>query len=321
MEDKSSRYTLTTTPLNLNRRRLLQALLALGFSGSSLAGLSEAARLKKIVKAIPSSGELLPVIGMGTSRTFDALHDDGLMQRLKSVIEMFLNNEGTLIDSSPMYDSSEEVLGLLLKQLPHTDKIFSATKVWTDGKDSGIQQMQESRKLWGVKHFDLMQIHNLRDWRSHYPTLESMKESGAIRYIGITTSHGRYHEELETLLKTKHFDFLQLSYNIANRDVERRLLPIAADRGIAVLVNRPYQRGNLFYQVKNKALPEWVSDINVSSWGQYFLKFIVSHPAVTCAIPATTKAKHMIDNMAAQYGKLPDEKMRLEMINYLKRIV
>ena len=304
--------------MNISRRTLLKALLALGLSGPTLSNLLHAATQNKILKKIPSSGQLIPVIGLGSSRTFDAADDEKLMQQLKLVLQTFFDQGGTLIDSSPMYGSAEEVIGKLLKQVNGSDNLFSATKVWTYGKQSGIQQMEESRKLWGIKHFDLMQIHNLRDWEIHYETLTKMKNEGKIRYIGVTTSHGRFHDELEVLLETMPFDFVQFSYNIANREVENRLLPIALDQGIAVIINRPYQKGDLFRQVKGKTLPDWANEIDVSSWGQYFLKFIVSHPGVSCAIPATTKVKHMLDNMAAQFGRLPDEKMRKEMIRYFK---
>ena len=304
-------------PENIKRRRLIQALLAMGFSGSALNGLAQVLEKEKILKAIPDTGEQLPAIGLGTSRTFDAIYDKELMQELLPVLQAFFDQGGTLIDSSPMYGSAEEVTGILLKKVKGGDRVFSATKVWTDGKQNGIDQMERSRQLWGIKRFDLMQIHNLRDWNVHLRTLQDMKAAGQIRYIGVTTSHGRFHSELEDLLTTQPFDFVQLSYNIDNREVEQRLLPIARDKGIAVIANRPFQRGDLFSQVKGKPLPDWASDIDVTSWAQYFLKFIISHPAVTCAIPATKRVKYMVDNMGAQYGRLPDERMRAEMVRYL----
>lgn len=306
--------------IKISRRTLLKALLALGISGPGLTSLLHAAGQRKIFKKIPSSGEIIPVIGVGTSRTFDALDDKEMLRQLKKVLQVFFNNDGILVDSSPMYGSAQAVIGKLLKEMNGNKNLFSATKVWTDGQQEGIQQMEASRKLWGVKHFDLMQIHNLRDWQVHYETLKEMKAEGKIRYIGVTTSHGRFHEELEVLLETLPFDFVQLSYNIKNRDVEERLLPFALDKGIAVLVNRPYQRGELFSEVKGKPLPRWADEFDVASWGQYFLKFIISHPAVTCAIPATSKVKHMLDNMAAQTGRLPNTKMRKKMIRYFESL-
>ena len=230
----------------ISRRTLLKALLALGISGPGLSSLLYAATQNTITKNIPSSGEKIPVIGLGTSRTFDALDDEELLLHLKKVMHIFFDKNGMLVDSSPMYGSAQAVIGKLIKNISNDQNLFSATKVWTDGEKAGIEQMEKSRQLWGVKRFDLMQIHNLRDWEVHYKTLTKMKAEGKIRYIGVTTSHGRFHQELEVLLDTLKFDFVQLSYNINNRDVEQRLLPIAADKGIAVIVNRPYQRGDLF---------------------------------------------------------------------------
>jgi len=315
---------ISNSQMNISRRTLLKALLALGVSGSVLTkpfiNNLHAATQNKILKKIPSSGEMIPAIGFGTSRTFDALGNDELLLQLKVVLQSFFNEEGVFIDSSPMYGTAQAVIGKLLNQIKGTDNLFSATKVWTYGEQEGIAQMEASRKLWGVKRFDLMQIHNLRDWEVHYETLKKMKEEGRIRYIGVTTSHGRFHDELEVLLETLPFDFVQLSYNIANRDVEQRLLPIALDNGIAVIANRPYQRGALFRPVRGKALPKWAKDIDVTSWGQFFLKFIISHPAITCAIPATSKLKHLLDNMAAQVGQLPDGEMRKKMIQHFQSL-
>lgn len=269
-----------------------------------------------IRKNIPTTGEPVPVIGMGTSRTFDALGDSGMMDRLGGVLETFFTLGGTLIDSSPMYGSAEKVIGILLNGVKRPDALFAASKVWTDGEESGKQQIEHSRRLWGINHFDLMQIHNLRDWRIQLETLKQMKSRGGIRYLGITTSHGRSHAELVSILKQHPFDFVQLSYNIENREVERVLLPLALEKGIAVIVNRPFARGGLFGKTRNRPLPEWAREIGCSSWGQFFLKYAVSHPAVTCAIPATSKVHHMIDNMGAGYGVLPDNAMRARMEAY-----
>jgi len=275
-----------------------------------------AAGATPISKAIPSTGERLPVIGMGTSRTFDAAHDPALLADLGAVLRAFFDHGGSLIDSSPMYGTSEQVIGQLYNDIGRPPALFAATKVWTDGRESGISQMERSRQLWGIGRFDLMQIHNLRDWRVHYETLEAMQAEGRIRYIGITTSHGRDHEELQSLLQRYRFDFVQFSYNIGNRDVERVLLPLAAERGIAVIVNRPFARGGLFTKTRGQALPDWAADFDCTSWGQFFLKYAVSHPAVTCAIPATSKVRHMIDNMGAGVGRLPDMATRQRMQAY-----
>jgi len=269
---------------------------------------------------IPSSGERIPVIGMGTSRTFDAGDDPATLAQLGQVLQVFFDNGGAVIDSSPMYGSSETVVGNLLKTIPNKDTLFAATKVWTNGRQSGIEQMQESMQRMGVAVMDLMQIHNLRDWKIHLPTLRQWKQEGKIRYIGITTSHGRYHSELMQIMRTEELDFVQFTYNIGDREVEASLLPLAADRGIATLINRPYQRGALFRSVKGQALPEWAREFECQSWGQFFLKFVASHPAVTCVIPATSKVNHMADNMAANYGRLPSASMRKRMLEYFERL-
>ena len=270
-----------------------------------------------IRKPIPASGELVPAIGMGTSRTFDAGTSEDDLAALAEVLRAFFENGGSLIDSSPMYGSAEQVIGNLLDRVGFRDQLFAATKVWTDGRQAGVRQMEDSLHKWGLSRFDLMQIHNLRDWQVHLATLQEWKEQGKIRYIGITTSHGRDHLELAGILRSEDLDFVQFSYNIENRDAERELLPLAAERGLAVLVNRPYQRGGLFRKVKGQPLPDWAAEFDCTSWGQFFLKFIVSHPAVTCVIPATTKVHHMQDNMAAGFGRLPDAAMRQRMVESL----
>ncbi len=267
-------------------------------------------------KKIPSSGEGIPVIGLGTSRTFAAPPGPG-RAALLPVLQAFFARGGTLVDSSPMYDEAEEVLGELLRKV-RPARLFAATKVWTDGAKAGVAQMERSRALWGVPRFDLMQIHNLRDWEVHLPTLKEWKAQGRIRYLGITTSHGRMHDELERALTRERFDFVQLTYNLEDREAEARLLPLAAERGVAVLVNRPFQLGGLFDRVRGRALPPWAAELGIASWAQYFLKFAVSHPAVTCAIPATSKVKHLEDNMAAARGRLPDAGERARMLRYVE---
>lgn len=273
-----------------------------------------------IKKAIPSSGEMLPIIGMGTSRTFDIGDDAEQRARLQAVLQAFFDQGGSLIDSSPMYGNAEQVTGDLLKKVTGKQALFAATKVWTWGKQAGIEQMLRSMQRMGVKRFDLMQIHNLRDWQVQLETLKEWKAAGKIRYIGITTSHGRAHDDLEMILESEPFDFVQFSYNIANRVVEQRLLPLAAERGMATLINRPFKRGDLFKTVRGKPLPAWAADFDCQSWGQYFLKFAASHPAATCVIPATSKLHHMLDNMGAGFGRLPDAAMRRKMIAYYEQL-
>lgn len=307
---------------NISRRQFLGQ--GIGLAGVLAAGIILPARAfatsTQIRKVIPKTGEMLPVIGMGTSRTFDAIDDTELLLRLLQVTQTFFDMGGGMIDSSPMYGSSQRVIGQLLPKVKGNKNLFSATKVWIDGKDEGIEQMEESRKQWGIEHFDLMQIHNLVDWETQLETLKQMKAEEKIRYIGITTSHGRFHSELSDILKNHDFDFVQLTYNIGNRDVESPLLSIAQDKGIAVIANRPFQRGDLFRKVKGKALPAWTQEFDCNTWGQYFLKYVVSHPAITCAIPATSKVKHMKDNMQAGIGQLPSVKQRTKMLEYFESL-
>ena len=300
---------------SLTRRRFLRDL-GVAAAAPFVPGAAHGAARTAIRKPIPSTGETIPVIGLGTSRTFDAPRG-AARSALAQVLQVFFDRGGTLIDSSPMYRAAEEVIGELLKATRH-GRVFAATKVWTDGKQAGIEQMERSRRLWDVPRFDLMQVHNLRDWRVHLETLKGWKAEGKIRYLGITTSHGRMHDELERALERESFDFVQLSYNLEDREAERRLLPLAADRGIAVLVNRPFQRGGLFDRVRGKSLPPWAEELEIASWAQYFLKFAVSHPAVTCAIPATSKVEHMEDDMAAGHGRLPDAAMRQRMARFVE---
>ena len=304
----------------LTRRHFLKTTGAASLLCSLAPGYLVAADSAVIRKAIPSTGERLSVIGLGTSRTFDVDSTTAANSPLLEVMQAFFDNDGQLIDSSPMYGSAEAVTGALLEKINNKQNLFSATKVWTRGKSEGVDQMEQSMWRLGVERIDLMQIHNLLDWQTHIETLREWKAEGKIRYIGITTSHGRYHGELEKILQQIPLDFVQFSYNILDREVETRLLPIAAEKGIATLINRPYQRGGLFRKVRGKPLPAWASEFDCASWGQFFLKFIVSHPDVTCVIPATSKLKHMVDNMAAGYGRLPDEATRRRMIETIESI-
>ena len=307
-----------TFKYNDARRQFLKSSAAGALAYSLLPRIASGAEAKVIKKTIPSSAERLSVIGLGTSRTFDVSDSADSIAPLVELMQVFFDQGGQLIDSSPMYGNAESVTGALLNQVNKTQGLFTATKVWTNGKDEGMRQMQRSMQRMGVDAIDLMQIHNLRDWQTHIETLIDWKARGKIRYIGITTSHGRYHKDLETIMQQQPLDFVQFSYNIRDRVAEQRLLPIAQEKGIATLINRPYQRGSLFRLVKGEPLPEWAAEIDCTSWGQFFLKFIASHPAVTCIIPATSKLKHMVDNMAAGFGRLPDERTRQRMIEHLE---
>ena len=294
-----------------NRRLFMQHLTALGVAAGT-GSLMAAPVAAAIRKAIPASGELLPVIGMGSWITFDVEEQQERAVRVQ-VLQAFFDQGGAMIDSSPMYGASQEVIGQCLRQIKNKSALFAATKVWIYGQWLGVKQMETARELWAVPRFDLMQIHNMLDWESHLETLKVWKAEGRIRYIGITTSHGRRHKDMERALAKEPFDFVQFTYNLADREVEQRLLPLAAERGIAVIINRPFRGGSLFGKVRGKPLPAWAQEFGCTNWAQYFLKFIVSHPAVTCAIPATSQVAHMRENMGAGIGRLPDAAARRRM--------
>lgn len=305
----------------ITRRQVLQlagAMLAVPVS--ELFADNTPSKLSLIQRKIPSSGELLPVIGMGTSRTFNTASDAESLTKLTAVIKAFFAAKGMVIDSSPMYGNAETRVGDVLRSMTSHPKVFAATKVWTSGREQGIADMQESARRMNVKHFDLIAVHNLVDWRTQLDTLKNWKKEGKVRYIGITTSHGRDHDEFIQVMKAEPIDFVQFSYNIGNLDAEREILPVAKDKGIATMINRPYQRGSLFRKSKGKALPAMAKEIDCTSWGQFYLKFILGHPDITCAIPATSKAKHMVDNMQANFGRLPDQNQRKEMLNIFNKL-
>ena len=274
---------------------------------------------QRITKPIHSTGEQIPVIGMGTWQTFNVGNDPKLRNDRTQVLSEFFARSGALIDSSPMYGSSQDVVGYGLGKLGAQDKVFSADKVWTWDAGRTRRQIDASRSKWNVDSFDLMQVHNLVQWEAHLPKLRAMKKSGRIRYLGITTSHGRRHELFEHVMKTRKLDFVQFTYNMIDRAAEQTLLPLARERNIAVIVNRPFRGGSLVDRLQNNnhPLPDWASEIGCANWPQFLLKFIVSHPAVTCAIPATTKVHHMRENMGAARGPLPDPDTRQRMLRYL----
>ena len=304
----------------IDRRWFLKSSLLLGLGVAPDPGLSAAAPEPRLAKPIPSSGELLPVIGMGTWQTFNVGNSARLRDQRCQVLAKFLEMGGGMVDSSPMYGSSEEVIGHCIEQLGFHESLFSATKIWTPSKKMGITQVENSREYWGVSTFDLFQIHNLVRWQGHLETLRELKQNGRLRYIGITTSHGRKHKELEAFLESNPVDFVQLTYNISDREVEKRLLPLARDKGIAVIANRPFQKGPLIDWCKRHPLPDWAVELNCSNWAQFLLKFIVSHPDITCTIPATTQVAHMIENMGAQFGTLPEPELRRKMISYFESL-
>ena len=300
----------------MNRRRLI-ALLAMGV-GALVSGTTRAnARQAMLVKSIPSSGERIPAIGMGSSVTFNVGDDASARAQRAELLRAFFRLGGGMLDSSPMYGSSEAVIGDGLRRLGRPPGLFAATKVWTSAGEDGPAEIEASRGLWGVERFDLIQVHNLLAWEEHLETLFEMKRQGAVRYVGITTSHGRRHAELEAIMRAWPIDFVQATYNIRDREVEQRILPLAAERGIAFIANRPFRRGELIDRVKRHPLPAWAQAIDCADWAAFLLKFIVSHPAVTCAIPATTRIDHLTENMAAMHGRLPDAQTRQRMIDHV----
>ncbi len=304
---------------SLSRRKALKYLAA-GSVGLSLPGLSFSATKEIMKRAIPSSGEKIGVVGVGTWQTFDVGGSASAREPLKEVLKILVNNGGNVIDSSPMYGSSEQVVGDLTRELSIVDPVFYATKVWTTGEARGKSQMQSSMKKMGANPMDLMQIHNLQDWRTHIKTLYDWKEKGLIRYIGITHYVDSSHNELERIVKSEDIDFLQVNFSIANRNAERSLLPTARDKGVAVLTNRPYSGGSLFRKTKGKELPPWAGEFDCESWGQFFLKYLISNPAVTCVIPGTSKPHHMKDNVGAGYGSLPGPTHRTMMRDFINSI-
>ncbi|MGH6898434.1 MAG: aldo/keto reductase [Geminicoccaceae bacterium] len=308
---------MSRTSPDVSRRAFLAMLGAASALGPRFAGAAPGPVLKK---AIPATGEQVPVIGMGSWITFNVGEDQELRDQRLQVLQTFFDRGGGVIDSSPMYGSSEAVIGYCLARIENTQPLFSATKVWTPLKMLGPGQMAESRELWGVARFDLMQIHNMLNWESHLETLLEDKAKRRIRYIGMTTSHGRRHEAFERTMAEQPLEVVQFTYNILDREAERRLLPLATERGLAVVVNRPFRRKQLFRLFERHPLPEWAGELDCANWAQFFLKFIVSHPGVTCVIPATSRVDHMAENMGALYGRLPDAAMRARMIRYVESL-
>ncbi|XOV94248.1 MAG: aldo/keto reductase [Bacteroidota bacterium] len=299
----------------MHRRKSIGYLATLGMSPlmiqpQDLFQLQETVMKRKI----PSSGELLPVVGVGTWQTFDVGSGTTEREPLKEVLKILLGKGGTVVDSSPMYGRSEGVVGDLSTELEVNDQLFMATKVWTSGEAAGISQMNRSFALMKRKTIDLMQIHNLIDWQTHLNTLRSWKEDGKIRYLGITHYTSYAYDEIESILKSEKLDFLQINYSIVSRKVEERIIPLAQEKGVAVIINQPYESGSLFRNVKGKELPTYAKEFDCNSWGHFFLKWILSNPAVTCVIPGTDNPKHMIDNMGAGIGRLPDQELRNRMI-------
>lgn len=289
-------------------RRMLMA--SAGAAAVVAAGRAPVWAEDAVAKPIPATGEAMPVVGLGTWITFNVGLDPVGRDACAEVMRAFFAAGGRMVDSSPMYGSSEAVIGYGLDRIGGAPGLFAATKVWTTGREAGPPQIAESRRLWQVPQFDLVQVHNLVSWEEHLDTLQAMKSVGRLRYVGITTSHGRRHDDIERIMRSRPIDFIQVTYNPVDREVEERILPMAQERGIGVIVNRPFRGGPLARQLEDEPVPAWAGDIGCTSWPQLILKFIVSHPAVTCAIPATTRVDHVEENMVAGRGVMPDATMR-----------
>jgi diketogulonate reductase-like aldo/keto reductase len=299
----------------LTRRTVLRLMVAAAAAGPARASAAAA----PLERSIPSSGEKIPAVGLGTWRTFDVGASAAERTPLEEVLRKFAELGGRVIDSSPMYGAAESVVGDLAAGLALADRLFLATKVWTSGRDAGVRQMEQSLRRLRARRLDLMQIHNLLDWRTHLATLRDWKAAGRVRYIGVTHYTASAYDELERVLQGEALDFVQVNYSLGERDAERRILPLARDRGVAVLVNRPFSEGGLFHRVRGQALPPWAAELDCESWAQFFLKWILAHPAVTCVIPATSRPQHLVDNMRAGTGRLPDAAARERMAALVAR--
>ena len=294
----------------MRRRDFLGALAGLAVSGAA------GAAAPMLARRIPAGGEALPVIGLGTWQTFDVGGDAGARVPLKEVLGVLFESGARVVDSSPMYGTSESVVGDLCAELGICEPLFLATKVWTQGRDEGIRQMERSIERMRAAPLDLMQIHNLVDVETHTRTLQAWKAEGRVRYLGITHYTASAHAAVERWLRTRQYDFVQINYSLEEPHAADTLLPLARDLGIAVMINRPFATGGMFRRVRGKALPAWAGELGISSWAQYFLKWIVAHPAVTCVIPATGKPAHMRDNAGAGLGPMPDEAGRRRMAKF-----
>lgn len=300
----------------VSRRTLLA-----GLAGTAaMVSLPGVGQTTGIMREIPSSGERLPVIGLGSWITFNVGNDPRGRAASIAVMREFFRAGGRMVDSSPMYGSSQGVIGEGLRVLEAKQQVFSAEKVWTSSGRGGPQQIEATRRHWGVEKFDLLQVHNLLGWEAHLDTLRAMKADGGVRYIGITTSEGRRHDEIEKIMRSQPIDFIQISYNVLDRQVEQRIMPLARERKIGVIVNRPFRQGDLIQAVERHPLPGWAAEIGASNWAQLLLKFIIAQPDVTCVIPATTRTQHLAENMAAGHGALPDANFRRRIISHVEAL-
>jgi len=303
----------------LSRRELLKAGIAIGASLVFPPASSLAQESTVIQRKIPSSGEPVPVIGIGTARHYQGTTEAERAQ-LREVLRQFKELGGKVIDTAPSYGNAETVIGDLGAELGIRDSLFLATKVGVEGRDAGVEQLERSRTRLRTPKIDLVAVHNLRDTQTQLRTLREWKQAGRIRYVGITTSFDSQHQEFEQTMKIETLDFIQVDYALDNRNADQRILPLAADRGMAVMINVPFGRGRLFKAVQGHQLPPWAGEFNCASWAHFFLKYIVSHPAVTCAIPGTAQVEHLIDNLGAARGRLPDQAMRRRMESFIDHV-
>jgi diketogulonate reductase-like aldo/keto reductase len=292
----------------MNRRDALVAVAA------SLSGVPALAAPSMLTRRVPSSGELLPVIGLGTWQTFNVGHKAADRAELEQVLREFVALGGRVLDCSPMYGAAEQVAGDLTAALNLRKKLFVASKVWSTDKTAGMRQMEESMARLRARPIDLMQVHNMQDAQLHLETLREWKRRGVVRYVGVTHYTAREHEAMAKLIASETVDFIQINYSVGERQAEQRLLPLARERGVAVIANRPFIGGDIFRRLRSKPLPAWAGEIDCSSWSQLLLKFVVSHPAITCAIPATSKLEHLRENMQAGFGRMPDDRQRARIL-------
>jgi len=307
-------------PSDPSRRRVVKGLAALSTTAAFADPVgAQAASVSSIVAArpIPSTGETIPAVGLGSWITFNVGNDRVARAACADVMRAFIDAGGRLIDSSPMYGSAQGVIGEGLGRIGRAAPVFAADKVWISSGARGPEQIEQSRRLWNLPRFDLLQVHNLLGWEAHLHTLFAMKAAGRLRYVGITTSEGRRHREIEAIMRSHPIDFVQVTYNLLDREVEERILPLAQERGIAVIANRPFREGALLRALERHRLPAWAVELGCDGWAQFALKFIVSHPAVTCAIPATSSVAHVRQNLAAASGSLPDASMRQRMASHV----
>jgi aryl-alcohol dehydrogenase-like predicted oxidoreductase len=308
-----------TTP-TIARRTVMQLLAATTAAVAAPPLLRAAGTTAMALRPMPRSGEEVPVVGLGSADTFDVGDDAASRAPLADVLRGLVSAGGRVIDTSPMYGRAETVLGDLLQELALRPRTWLATKVWTRGREAGARQVEQSLARLRADRLDLLQVHNLLDWREHVPTLRALQEAGKVRYVGITHYRADAHGELERVLGAERFDWLQVNYSLAEPEADARLLPYCRDKGIAVMVNRPFADGAMFARARGKPLPPWAAEIGCESWGQFFLRYVISHPAVTCAIPATSKPAHVADNCAAGRAPLPDEAQRRRMARYWQEL-